>query len=204
MRLVIGGPTLASVPASFALDLAQLYARTLTDGPWTSVTMGFIQSTYVHVGREAVLAGAIERQASHVLWMDTDMVFPPDAAIRLASRQHPIVACNYVMRDPRMIWTAKRDGCRIETTLASSGLERVDEAGHGLMLMRTDVASDLPRPWFEHGRNAEGEDIGEDVMWCRKVRAAGHHIYIDHDVSKEIGHIGQHVYRPRHHAAITV
>jgi hypothetical protein len=196
MRLVIGGPTVAQVPASFAVDLAALYAFTREHGPWSLVTMGFIQSTYVHVGREAVLAGAIERQAAHVLWLDTDMAFPPDTAVRLARHNQPIVACNCVMRDPRLLFTAMRDGQRLETTATSSGLAPVDQVGPAVMLMRTDVVASLQRPWFEHGRNDVGGDIGEDVMFCRKLRAAGRDIYIDHDLSKEIGHIGQHTYRP--------
>lgn len=204
MRLVIGGPTLAGVPASFALDLAQLYARTREEGPWTSVTMGFIQSTYVHVGREAVLAGAIARQATHLLWLDTDMAFPSDTAIRLAKHNQPIVACNCVMRDPRLLFMAMRNGQRIETRSESTGLECIDTVGTSVMLMRTDAVAGLPRPWFEHGQNAAGGDIGEDVMFCRKLRAAGQKIYIDHDLSKEIGHIGQHTYRPVDCAALSV
>ena len=200
MRLVIGGPTLATVPARFALDLAALYHRTvqsfLHDGPWMSATLGFIQSTYVHVGREAVLAGALERDATHVLWLDTDMTFPAETAIRLARWHRPIVACNCVMRDPRILFTAERDNARIETRPDSTGLEAVDSIGLAVLLMRTDVVANLPRPWFQHGRTDAGVDIGEDRMFCRALRAAGHEIWIDHDLSKEIGHIGQHTFRP--------
>lgn len=206
MRLVIGGPTRDTVPASFALDLAQLYATTRECGPWTSVTMGWIQSTYVHVGREAVLAGALERQATHVLWLDTDMSVPPDLALRLAQHNRPIVACNCLMRDARLFFTARRDGQRIETRPNSTGLEAIDSVGLAVMLMRLDVVMDLPRPWFQHGRNAQGDDIGEDVMFCRALRAAGHEIVIDHDLSKEIGHIGPYTFRPptEHSPALAV
>jgi hypothetical protein len=197
MRLVIGGPTLATVPASFAIDLAQLYATTLDTGPWSSVTLGFIGATYVHVGREAVLEQAIRCQATHVLWLDTDMTFPPDTALRLAQHDQPIVAANCVMRDPRLLCTAQRQGRRVETRPASTGLETVDSVGTAVMLMRTDVVADLARPWFAHGRHWEtGADIGEDIRFCQALRAAGHEILIDHDLSKEIGHIGQFTYRP--------
>lgn len=196
MRLVIGGPTLATVPAAFALDLAQLYEATVHEGPWTSVTLGFIGATYVHVGREAFLEQAIRCQATHVLWLDTDMTFPPDAARRLVRHQRPIVACNCVMRDPRILFTAQREGRGILTGPDSTGLEAADSVGMAVMLMRTDVVADLPRPWFRHGQTDAGVDIGEDRMFCRALRAAGHEILIDHDLSKEIGHIGQHTYRP--------
>jgi hypothetical protein len=166
--------------------------------------MGFIASTYVHVGREAVLASAIERQATHLLWLDTDMTFPPDTAIRLALHNQPVVACNCVMRTERVLFTARRDGQPVETTAESSGLALVDTVGPAVMLMRTDVVRGLPRPWFEHGRNAAGEDVGEDVMFCRKLSAAGQDIYIDHDLSKEIGHVGQHTYRIHTRSPVSV
>lgn len=204
MRLVIGGPTRDIVPASFALDLAQLYAVTRVHGPWSSVTMGFVVSTYVHVGRDAVLAGALQRQATHVLWLDTDMTFPADTAIRLARWNRPVVACNYVMRQSARMCTAVRDGQRITTDAESTGLECVDTVGMGAMLMRTDVAITLPRPWFQHGVNESGADVGEDVMFCRALRTAGHEMYIDHDLSKEVGHIGQYTYRAACEAPLSV
>jgi hypothetical protein len=192
------------VPAAFAMDLAALYAKTLTAGPWASVTLGFIGATYVHVGREAVLAGALRWQATHVLWLDTDMAVPSGTAIRLAAHNRPIVACNCVMRDPRLLFTAQRGGQRVVTRPESTGLEAVDSVGLAVMLMRTDVVRDLARPWFRHGLTAAGEDIGEDITFCAALRAAGYDILIDHDLSKEIGHIGQHTYRPRVETALAV
>jgi hypothetical protein len=106
----------------------------------------------------------------------------------------PIVACNYVVRQASGLFTAFRDEQRIPTLATSTGLEAVDYCGMGALLMRTDVVADLPRPWFRHGLNAQGGDIGEDVGFCRALRAAGYPIYIDHDLSKEIEHIGQHAY----------
>jgi len=204
MRLVIGGPTRDTVPAAFAVDLAELYAYTVR---WDAgaVWLRFVQATYVHVGREGVLEAALERQATHLLWLDTDMAFPPDTAVRLARHDRPIVAANCVMKDPRLLCTAQRSGKRIATTPASTGLEAVDSVGMAVMLMRTDVVRQLPRPWFRHGENTEtGADVGEDITFCRALRAAGHAILIDHDLSQEIGHIGQHTYRPACEAPIAV
>ena len=86
----------------------------------------------------------------------------------------------------------REDGTRIPTTSTSEGLEAVDAMGFGVVLMRTDLVVGFARPRFRHGLNARDGDIGEDIMFCRTVRAAGHSIYIDHDLSKGIGHIGQY------------
>lgn len=196
MRLAIGGPTRDSVPAAFAVDVAQLYAYTRERGPWGSdVTVGFVASTYIHVGREWFLEAAIKQGATHVLWLDTDVTVPRETAVLLALHDQPIVACNYRVRQASGLFTAHRDGQRIETHQHSTGLEAVEYCGMGAMLMRTDAVADLGRPWFRHGLNELGGDIGEDVMFCRGLTRAGHTIYIDHDLSKQVGHIGQHTYR---------
>jgi hypothetical protein len=184
------------VPAAFAVDLAQLYAYTRERGPWGSdVTVGFVASTYIHVGREWFLEAAIKQGATHVLWLDTDMSLPRETAVLLAMHDQPIVACNYLVRQASGLFTAYRDGQRVATTETSTGLQAVEYVGMGAMLMRTDVVSGLVRPWFRHGLNDLGGDVGEDVMFCRGLGAAGHTIYIDHDLSKQIGHIGQHTYQ---------
>lgn len=202
MRLAIGGPTRDMVPAAFAVDLAQLYATTQAKGPWDVVTVGFIASTYIHCGREYFLDACLLQRATHVLWLDTDMAFPPELAVRLARHNRPVVACNYVTRDGSSQFTAIREDAdqmiigRVETGPESTGLEAVAAVGMGAMLMRSDVVRDLPKPWFTHGRHPKtGGDIGEDIVFCRALRAAGHTIYIDHDLSKEIGHVGTHTYR---------
>jgi len=192
------------VPASFAVDLAQLYAYTKERGRWPSVTVGFLTATYIHVGRELFLEAALKQGATHVLWLDTDMSFPREAAVLLAMHEQPIVGCNYVVRYPTGLFTARRDDARVPTLEHSTGLEAVDEIGFGVVLMQTDVIADLPRPWFRHGLNAQGGDIGEDIMLCRALRAAGHTVYIDHDLSKEIGHIGHHTYRTLEREAVSV
>jgi hypothetical protein len=203
MRLVIGGPTRDTVPASFAVDLAELYAHTVR---WDAgaVWLRFVQATYVHVGREAALEAALGLGATHLLWLDTDMTFPADTAVRLAGINRPIVACNCLMKDPRGLFTAERDNERIATTPESTGLEAVDSIGLAVLLMRTTVVASLPRPWFRHGVTDAGVDIGEDRMFCRALRAAGHEILIDHDLSKEIGHIGSYTYRPPREAPVAV
>jgi len=194
MRLVIGGPTREIVSDTFAVKLAELYANVhqWVDFVWP---LRFMRSTYIHVGREEVLSEALRLGATHVLWLDTDMEFPANLALRLAQHDQPVVACNYRMRNASDLFTAFRDEQRIPTRADATGLEAVDYCGMGAMLMRTDVVANLQRPWFRHGTNAHGGDIGEDVMFCRALRAAGHTVYIDHDLSKEIGHIGQTTYR---------
>jgi len=204
MKLFIGGPTRESVPAVFAVDVAHLYAYTREFGPWgKDVFVNFVASTYIHVGREWFLEASIKQGATHILWLDTDMSVPRETACLLAQHEQPVVACNYVVRQQSGLFTACRGEARVPTTEHSTGLEAVEYVGMGAMLMRTDAVKDLGRPWFRHGLNEMGGDVGEDVMFCRGLGRAGHTIYIDHDLSKRIGHIGQHTYRTVQAEAVT-
>ena len=196
MRLAIGGPTRDIVPATFAVDAAHLFAYTREMGPWgKNVTMDFVASTYIHVGREWFLEASIKQGATHILWLDTDMSVMRETAVLLASHEQPVVACNYRVRQSSGLFVAHRGDARVPTLETSSGLEAVDFVGMGCMLMRAEVVADLGRPWFRHGLSDLGGDIGEDVGFCRALGRAGYTIYIDHDLSKAVGHLGQTTFR---------
>lgn len=185
------------VPASFALRLAELVAFTRQYGPYEDVTVNFVASSYIHAGQEQALEEAIGVGATHVLWLETDMGFPKDTAIRLTEHNRPVVATNAVMRHYPIRFTAIKQGHRLATEDESFGLEEVDECGLAVMLMRTDVVNNLTKPWFRHEYDHQtGREIGHDAIFCRRLREAGHRIYIDHDLSKEIEHIGLHAFRP--------
>jgi hypothetical protein len=206
MKLAIGGPTSDQVPAPVLADVAWLFAYTREMGPWgRDVSIGWLASTYIHVGRELYLQAMLAQDVTHILWLDTDMSVPRTTAVRLAAHDVPIVGCNY--RTRRRLngpFTAQReDGQRVPTLDTSTGLEAVAACGFGVLLMDVRILQGVPRPMFRHGLNLENGDIGEDVMWCRTLRAAGHTVYIDHDLSKEVGHIGQHTYGTIEREAVT-
>lgn len=198
MRLAIAVPALSNVPAVFANDLAMLYAATRASLP--VVTLAMMVGTFVHQAREKLLHDLVSIWgATHILWLDADMTFPPDAALRLLAHEKEVVAANYVTRAGHHRPTAVRDGQFISSS-ESAGLEEVDHVGMGVFLMRTSFVPDLPRPRFAYDSPTETED----VHFCRLLRAAGHSIWIDHDLSKDIGHIGQHTYRMPAPAAVSV
>jgi hypothetical protein len=61
--------------------------------------------------------------------------------------------------------------------------------GFGLLLTRTSVFDgEYDMPLFAH--HDEHGYCTEDVTFCRKVRARGHEIWVDHDLSREVRHIG--------------
>lgn len=192
MKLAIAVPALDNVSAFFANDLAKLYAETCAAIP--QVTLAMMVGTFVHQAREKLLHDVTELWgATHILWLDADMTFPRDAALRLLKHDKEVVAANYMTRRPPSRPTAKKDGQCVwsNDSYGATGLEAVDHVGMGVFLMKTSVLTDLPRPRFWYSTETETED----VYFCRLLRKAGYTIWIDHDLSKEVGHVGTHQYR---------
>lgn len=87
----------------------------------------------------------------------------------------------------------------IWTMPESTGLQEIGSVGMGVMLIKKRVFAKLSEPWFETPwRHDKRGYIGEDVYFCNKARDAGFKIWIDHDVSKEIGHIGTFEFKHDH------
>lgn len=189
VRLAIAVPAHDTVPALFANDLAKLYAATSASVP--IITLATMIGTFVHQAREKLLHDVVNLWgATHVLWLDADMAFPPDTALRLLKHGVDVVAANYVTRVAPSRPTAMRDGQCVSSAEAT-GLEAVEHVGMGAFLMKASVVSNIPSPRFWYSTATETED----VFFCRLLRAAGHSIYIDHDLSREVGHVGTYTYR---------
>lgn len=110
---------------------------------------------------------------------------------RLLAHGKPIVAAGYSQRKEPAKPVASKDGVWVYTEDDSTGIEPVDSIGMGVMLVETAVYEHLEMPWHCVGWNQQkGTVVGEDVYFCRKAKDIGAETFIDHDLTKEIGHIG--------------
>lgn len=129
-----------------------------------------------------------KRNASHILWVDSDMAFPKDSFHRLLARDKEIVGANYPRRQGGH-FSAATDLNRKPFKASSTGIEQAGVIGFGLLLTRRSVfEGEYDMPLFAH--HDEQGYCTEDVTFCRKVRARGHEIWVDHDLSREVRHIG--------------
>jgi hypothetical protein len=198
MNLHICIPSGDLVCADFMMSLSsqimQLFMKPLAADE-LNVKIVNKRSSLIVDSRESMVEKALLEGATHVLFLDSDMIFPEDALHRLFSRNEPFVAANYVQRSlptrPNaigMLDTVKH------TDDDDTGIEEVKSVGFGLALIRTEVFDAMPRPWFDTYwyTNDKGKRliIGEDVYFCHKARHAGYKIYIDQDLSKQVGHVG--------------
>jgi hypothetical protein len=196
-------PARDMVHTMFTYDLVNMVSyHTLNTND--AVSLKISQGTLIANQRAELCLDAMREKCTHVLFIDSDMRFPHDMIERLLQHDLDIVATNCARRRMPTGPTAqiyKENGERelVYTMPESTGLQEVGSVGMGVMLIKANVFAKLAEPWFETPwRHDKRGYIGEDVFFCRKAREAGFKIWIDHDVSKEIGHIGMFEFKHDH------
>lgn len=194
-------PCRDEVHSTFAFDLTRAcayHARNTQDKILLFSNMG----TLICNQRQELAFQALKAGAEWILYFDSDMRFPIDVIGRLLAHGEDVVAANYSTRrhpvHPVAFCNEKLDDY-VYTKPSSTGLEEVVAVGMGVCMVRAEILKDLELPWFAIGyRAASNEFTGEDIFFCRRLKAAGHKILIDHDLSKEVAHVGTWEYRPEH------
>ncbi len=133
---------------------------------------------------------AIKKDATHLLFVDSDMFFPSDALTTLLSHNKDIIGVPYNKRKFPLEGTHQ---LLVETPHPKTGLVRCLSIGTGLMLIKLAIFEKIPEPWFSFGRGSEGELVlGEDVWLCRTAQDHGFEVWADPNI--KVGHIGSYVY----------
>lgn len=196
-------PARDMVHTMYSYDLVNMVAyHTLNTED--AVSLKISQGTLIANQRAELSLDAMREGCTHILFIDSDMRFPQDMIGRLLKHDLDIVATNCARRRMPTGPTAqlyKENGERelVWTMPESTGLQEVGSVGMGVMLIKANVFEALAEPWFETPWRVDKRGyIGEDVYFCQKATAAGFKIWIDHDVSKEIGHIGTFEFKHDH------
>lgn len=134
--------------------------------------------------RNMLVEKALEIDAQMVIFMDTDILPPPQGINRLLTVQYPIVSGFYYTSGPNTLpcawaWEKKEiDGKEIEAYFHipsnATGFVRADAVGMGFVKIDVDIFKRLDPPWFLYEERYEGrrrvEGISEDFYFFRKVR----------------------------------
>jgi hypothetical protein len=157
-----------------------------------SVHLTAQQGPYTHWNREELVKDALDAGSSHLMMIDSDMVFPADGIVRLLSREKDVVGGFYMMKTQPPTNTVKlpdgEGGFRGESDWTPpSEPFRVAALGTGFLLIDLEAIAPLERPLFPCIR-----PIGEDVAFCQKAEAAGLEIWCD--PTFQLGHLGDFTY----------
>lgn len=166
---------------------------------------------------------SLEGGATHLFMIDDDMVYPPDILHRMFAHGKMIVIGNYAAKSKEhkvVTQTAEHpslDQSDAVFSYGKVGLERIEKtprSGLGCALIAAEVFYRIEFPWFGHKWHWMGDgppktrvkdvksfpwhnwkDSFEDWWFFRRCEDAKIPVYVDHDVSNDLGHYGGCEYR---------
>ena len=190
-KLAVCIPCRDTLHSAHAMSLVELVKFNTMNDIDTHVFMD--ASTILLTQRERLATMAVDLGAEHILWLDSDMVFPATTAVRLMAHNEDIVAANYLRRQLPVKGVAYEKIGEWEDPLdfnVYDGLVPVEGVGMGCMLMKTEILAEIPKPWFDFQWSPESNDfLGEDMVLCQKIAATGRTIKIDTVLSQEMRHL---------------
>lgn len=161
------------------------------------VVLNFTKGTYLHDNRNFVVDEAIKNKATHLMFVDADVTFPPYAIKQLLLHDKDIIGGMYHLKRLPLVDTIKfadENGELVDRTIVIP--EKIFKCAvipAGFMLIKLSCLGQIRRPYFEFGVEADGTSItGEDVMFCKKARKAGLEIWCDPTIPMK--HIGDYLY----------
>lgn len=180
-KLCVGIPNLGSIRTN---TVECLVGVLFTTGCDFHLVMPY--GCYIDENRNIAAKEALEIGASHLMFIDSDMVFPDNGIATLASRDKRVIGVNYNLRKLPLqrAWIIPGEDTRTSPF-------KCDALPTGFMLIQTDVFKELSTPWFlcEYAHE-KGE--GEDIYFCRKARAKGIDVWCD--PTFKVHHIGDYLY----------
>ena len=205
MKVAICVPCRDEVMSGFCFDLARLVGYEAKRGQ-NEIQLLQMPGTLIFTQREKLAQEALEWGADQVLWIDSDQRFPADTLEILQARQVPICGVNATTRREPILPTAlnlkieremlngkpgepKQVWHKVESR-GKKGIEQVTAVGFAVTLVNREVFEKIPRPWFDVIWTDHGNVIGEDVTFCVRCMENDIPVYVDHELSMHIGHIG--------------
>jgi len=198
VRTLIAVPCHDMVHANFMRSLMEL------DKP-AGTGLAVITNTLIYTARNNIAINAIRAGFDRILWLDSDMIFPPDTLKRLSAdldegrefvcglyftRKQPVVPC--VQTD--LYWNVDeggtvKTGCKPILDYPD-GVFEIDSAGFGCVMTSANLLKCLCERYGAPFYPLMG--MGEDTTFCFRAKQAGEKLYCDSRI--KCGHIGQTVF----------
>lgn len=197
MKLLIGVPTTDFVHVDFLKCLCALLTKLKDDG--VNFELDIESGTLVYMARDRIAHKAINEKFTHVLWLDSDMIFQPTIVDDLMFSGKQFVTG---------IYHARRKGyasCIFKSIDINVKVERFAEypkdtfeiagCGFGCVLIDTEI---LKSVCLTKGTCFTPlENYGEDIAFCKRASEMGFKIWCEPTVI--CGHIGHIAIYPEDH-----
>ena len=182
LKLAIGIPcSFPFVPISFVYSILEM------DRP--DYVLIHADNGPIDTLRNDIVEKALQVDATHLIMLDTDMVYHPKTITSLLSRKLPVVGAlcfrRYPPFDSIMLRLAEKEDGQYEYTSIGEwedgDLIEVDATGAGCIMYNMTIFKDMPGPpWFKFRKNPNnGLTIGEDIGFCQDLKEKGYKIFVD-------------------------
>ena len=155
-----------------------------------------VEGSMLCAQREMLVKKALQaKHVTHILFVDSDMEFPMDTIHKLYAHKKTYVAANCTTRAKPVLPVAHDLAGERLYSAGKSGLQEVTHVGLAIALVETEPLKSMRPPlflmdWIPDMRNY----CGEDVYFTQKLRELGHPIWVDHELSQQIKHVGTCAY----------
>ncbi len=172
----VSAPTAASVG-----NLVQRFQAAIYEDGHHEVRVFHRQGEILPVVRHQLIGDAIGWDATHTLFVDSDIIVPVDAPLFLIQHKQLICGTNINRADGP---SAYRDGEQVLLDDSKSGAEKVDGVCMGLVLADIRVFDAIDIPYFEHKQIGDSPGFEPEFkhFWS-ELKQAGIPCHIDNDVS---------------------
>lgn len=180
-KVLIGVPTKASTEHTDFYDYYNLIERI------PDTLHMFARGQSPAKNRNLIIQAALDNECSHVLFIDDDVIPPPDILKKLLAHDKDVVSGLYPMRSfphfPIAFDKVYENGFNRHLHLKDEieGLIPITNCGLGCVLIKIEVFKKLPKPWITLGE-LEADGWCDDIAFFNKVLRAGFEMYCDTNV----------------------
>jgi len=146
--------------------------------------------------RNSLAAKACQKECTHLLMIDDDMIFPENTLELLLKQDRDVIG---VLYNPRQF----SDGFMVNAIMDKHKKIKIENlpkepfecygVGFGTVLIKTELFYKIERPWFDWIIYDTGMvKDGEDFYFCKKAKEFGFSIWCEPTL--KTGHIGSYVY----------
>jgi FkbM family methyltransferase len=185
------------------------------DRPYKLTVHHHVGDSLVSRARNKLVKAFLDSEATHLLFIDTDLIFSPEHVARIVSHGEPIVAGLYPKKQRELGWV-----CNLlepSPEVDARGLQPVKYAGTGFLCIAREVFEELVDAYHELRYDPDEGDgevgslwdlfkvgvwecpetgyrryLSEDWWFCQLARDSGYEVLMDTQII--LKHVGQFIY----------
>ena len=147
--------------------------------------------------RNSMVQAFLDTEFTHLMFIDSDVVPPPDVIPRLKASGAPVATGLYplylggrIVIDVNFPQAVVEDHTMWPSPWPVGGVRECTRAGMGCCLIERQVFEQLEDPWFKFVLHGGGKRTGEDVYFFQSAAKAGFKVVCDTSVRCSHWHAG--------------